>query len=103
HACDVRESKKGKPYIVCDPCGVQLFIRGQAGIERFVGLVKKADAKGVFERVAEMERRYMRQCLECEQWFWISHDLLKTSWVDGEPEGYKCPRKGCGGFVKEGK
>ena len=29
-----RTSKKnGKPYFVCDPCGIQLFIRKQQGIE----------------------------------------------------------------------
>jgi hypothetical protein len=32
---DVRYSKKNKPYCVCDNCGVQLFIRGKEGIERF--------------------------------------------------------------------
>ena len=29
-----RTSKKnGKPYFVCDPCGIQLFIRRKQGIE----------------------------------------------------------------------
>jgi len=32
---EVRYSKKGKPYLVCDPCGVQIFIRGRRGIELF--------------------------------------------------------------------
>ncbi len=29
-----RRTHKGKPYYICDPCGVQLFIRTQEGIER---------------------------------------------------------------------
>ena len=29
-----RTSKNKKPYFVCDPCGVQTFIRGQSGIEK---------------------------------------------------------------------
>lgn len=29
---DFRLSKKDKPYLVCDLCGVQVFIRGKTGI-----------------------------------------------------------------------
>lgn len=29
-----RTDKNHKPYFVCDPCGIQLFIRRKAGIER---------------------------------------------------------------------
>jgi len=28
-------SKKGKPYCTCNLCGIQLFVRGKAGIARF--------------------------------------------------------------------
>jgi hypothetical protein len=28
-----RNSKTGKPYFVCDPCGIQSFVRGKKGIE----------------------------------------------------------------------
>jgi len=31
---DVRLSKKGRPYLVCDNCGVQVFVRGRKEIER---------------------------------------------------------------------
>lgn len=34
-ARDVRTTKNGKPYIVCQSCGVQLFVRYAAGIARF--------------------------------------------------------------------
>ena len=30
----IRISKTGKPYIVCDDCGIQMFIRYPKGIER---------------------------------------------------------------------
>lgn len=31
---EVKNSKKGKPYFICDPCGLQAFIRREKGIER---------------------------------------------------------------------
>src|ERR1700722_2726213 len=37
-----RTSKNGKPYFVCDSCGVQCFVRRQDGIERLVGLMHAA-------------------------------------------------------------
>ena len=30
----IRASKRGKPYCVCNVCGVQLFVRGKTGIRR---------------------------------------------------------------------
>ena len=36
---EVRKSKREKPYIVCDPCGVQIFIRRETGIELLNGLI----------------------------------------------------------------
>jgi hypothetical protein len=40
----VKISIKSKPYFICDPCGVQAFIRKDAGIERLqtVGAVMQA-------------------------------------------------------------
>ena len=32
---EVKTSKKNKPYLVCNDCGMQLFIRGEKGIKRF--------------------------------------------------------------------
>jgi len=34
-----REDKNRKPYFVCDPCGVQIFVRGRHGIENLAQLV----------------------------------------------------------------
>ncbi len=31
---DIRTSKKGKPYLVCDDCGIQIFFRLPKGIRR---------------------------------------------------------------------
>jgi DNA-directed RNA polymerase subunit RPC12/RpoP len=31
---DKRIDKNGKPYFVCDHCGIQVFIRGKRGIKR---------------------------------------------------------------------
>jgi transcription elongation factor Elf1 len=37
---DVRLADKGgKPYIICDPCGVQLFVRKSEGINRMIEYV----------------------------------------------------------------
>ncbi|HVZ60188.1 MAG TPA: hypothetical protein VG892_05330 [Terriglobales bacterium] len=39
-----RTDKNEKPYFVCDPCGIQMFVRRQAGIERleqFIEVVKQ--------------------------------------------------------------
>ena len=35
--------KNGKPYFVCDPCGIQLFIRRQQGIEKLEQLFKNIE------------------------------------------------------------
>lgn len=37
-----RTSKTGKPYFVCDPCGIQLFVRRKDGIERLAALMRAA-------------------------------------------------------------
>ena len=97
---DVRTSKKRKPYVVCDPCGVQMFVRSRSGMERFAALVDRGEAGNALDRLAEMERRYRRKCPRCGRAFWITPESLETSWFDGEPTGFKCPEKGCSGVVK---
>jgi hypothetical protein len=37
---EVRLSRKDKPYIVCDSCGIQLFFRGKTGINRLRELLE---------------------------------------------------------------
>ena len=35
-----RKDKNHKPYFICDPCGVQIFVRGRRGIENLADLMK---------------------------------------------------------------
>lgn len=98
-ALDIRASKKDKPYVVCDPCGVQMFVRGNSGIAKLKHLVTRAEAGNVFDRLGEMERRYKKACPKCGKTFWVTPELMKTSWFDGELTGYKCPARGCVGVI----
>lgn len=93
--CEVRITKKKKPYITCDPCGIQLFIRGPAGIGAFNRLIERADREGLWDRLREMDRRYFLKCPECGCRFWIEPDLVKTSLFDGTLQGFRCPDKNC--------
>src|SRR3954463_10407074 len=36
----LRRDKNKKPYFVCDPCGVQIFVRGRQGIENLDQLIE---------------------------------------------------------------
>ena len=94
---DVRQSKKGKPYVVCDYCGIQMFVRNTAGIRAFDKQVENADRKGVWETLTEMERRYRKRCPECRRKFWIQPSQIETSWFDGKFVGFRCPEEGCEG------
>jgi predicted RNA-binding Zn-ribbon protein involved in translation (DUF1610 family) len=93
----IRISKKNKPYVVCDPCGLQLFVRGPAGIAELDRLVERKTWKGLMERLEEMERRYWLRCPDCGDDFWIEPNLIKTSSFDGRLKGFRCPN--CGVIV----
>src|SRR5712692_8201631 len=88
----VRLTKKNKPYVICDPCGVQLFIRGPAGIGEFERLIERGNRDGLLERMEEMERRYRLRCPECSAKFWAEAGLIKTSAFDGSLKGFRCPK-----------
>jgi len=96
----VRITKKKKPYITCDPCGIQLFVRGPAGVAAFDRLVERGNSEGLWTRIAEMERRFHPKCPKCGAQFWIEPELVKTSSWDGSLTGFKCPRKDCGGIAQ---
>src|SRR5690348_3475469 len=96
---DVRGSKKGKPYITCDTCGVQLFVRGKSGIAAFERLLDRARLEGTFDRVKEMVRRYHVRCAECRTELWIEPRLIVTSWFDGDLKGVRCPNAKCEAVV----
>ena len=99
---DVRESKKSKPYVVCDYCGIQMFVRNPAGIRAFNQQVDSANTKDVWETMAKMERRYRKRCPECRRNFWIQPSQIETSWFDGKFIGFRCPEEGCEGVVEAG-
>ena len=98
-AREVRITKKNKPYITCDPCGVQLFVRGPGGIDAFNRLADDPGALGLWARLKEMEQRYYLQCPKCGSRFWIEPILVKTSMFDGSLQGFRCPQKNCGAIV----
>ena len=102
-AREVGTTKKNKPYLICDPCGVQLFVRGKTGIRRFDALVADADRNNVWKRLAELQQRYRFECPKCGKRFWLTAELIKTSWASGKLEGYRCPDPGCGGIAKPEK
>ncbi len=97
---EVRMTKKAKPCLTCDPCGIQLFIRGPAGIEEFHRLLEGSMRQDVLSRLKEMEQRYRLNCPECGSQFWIEPKLVKTSVFDGSLQRFRCPQKNCRGIVK---
>jgi chaperonin cofactor prefoldin len=40
-----RIDKNRKPYFVCDPCGIQLFIRRKQGIEKLEQLIRSLNGR----------------------------------------------------------
>ena len=97
---EVRESKKGKPYVVCNTCGVQMFVRTEDGIRRFKKLIAEAAAKNLWEQIEEMKQRYVKQCPKCGRSFWVKRKLIKTSDLDGSFRGFRCPENDCRAIVK---
>jgi len=96
---EVRITKKNKPCVTCNPCGIQLFIRGPAGIAAFDRLIDHANGEHLWARLEEMERRYHPKCPKCGNRFWIEQSLIRTSIFDGSLEGFRCPQKNCGAIV----
>ena len=90
--CEVRQTKKDKPYITCDPCGVQMFVRGPAGIAEFERLIEQGNSAGLWDRLEQMERHYRLSCPDCGCRFWIERKLVKTSAFDGSLKGFRCPK-----------
>jgi len=93
---EVRSSKKDKPYITCNSCGVQVFVRGREGVQEFKRLLEKAVREGTFERMKETIRRYRLGCNICGTQFWIEPKLVETSFFDGRLRGVRCPKVECG-------
>jgi transcription elongation factor Elf1 len=96
---EVRLTKKKKPYITCDPCGIQLFIRGPAGIAAFDRLVDGASGEDLWTRLKNLRQRYYLRCPECGHHFWIEPGLAASSAWDGSLKGFRCPGKDCDAIV----
>jgi predicted RNA-binding Zn-ribbon protein involved in translation (DUF1610 family) len=96
---EVRLTKKKKPYVTCDPCGIQVFVRGPAGISAFNRLIDRATGQDLWTKLKEMEPRYHLKCPKCGSRFWIEPALAKTSLFDGSLQGFRCPEKKCGATV----
>lgn len=59
---DIRESIKNKPYVVCDPCGMQMFIRKDQGISALKDIVTSGSmpnpaAEKLQERIQSLEEQ----------------------------------------------
>lgn len=46
-ALKVKYTKKNKPYVVCDPCGDQMFVRREEGIQRFDNICESYEKSGI--------------------------------------------------------
>jgi DNA-directed RNA polymerase subunit RPC12/RpoP len=73
---EVRATKKGKPYLHCNPCGLQVFVRVEDGIHRFEALIAKAEANDIWKRLSELQHRYEFKCPKCGKEFWLTEDLI---------------------------
>jgi predicted RNA-binding Zn-ribbon protein involved in translation (DUF1610 family) len=93
---EVKLTKKNKPYITCDPCGIQLFVRGPAGISSFQRMVDSGKNQGLWATLKSLEPLYYLKCPQCGCRFWIKPNLVKTSMFDGSLQGFRCPEKKCG-------
>ena len=96
---EVLMTKKDKPYLTCDPCGVQVFVRGPGGISEFNRLLQNSSQEAVLTKLTHMERQYRLTCPDCGRKFWISPNLIKTSVFDGSVKGFRCPERGCDGVA----
>ena len=96
---EVRLTKKGKPYLTCEPCGVQVFIRGPGGIKEFSRLLQSTSEEPLLARLTRMEQGYRLTCPACGDKFWITPRLIKTSMFDGSLKGFRCPARDCEGVA----
>lgn len=96
---EVKLTKKNKPYITCDPCGIQVFVRGPAGIVEFKRLIERGEREGLSTRIQEMQRRYRLTCPKCGNKFWVERKLVRTSGFDGSFKGFRCPQESCDAIV----
>jgi hypothetical protein len=100
---DVRMTKRKKPYVICSPCGVQMFVRERAGIEAFGKLVEQGLKADVLTRIDQLEQRYKLTCPDCAKPFWANAEWADTNLLSGKVTGYRCPENHCRGVVPIGE
>jgi DNA-directed RNA polymerase subunit RPC12/RpoP len=100
---DVRQSIRKKPYVICSPCGVQMFVRERAGIEAFKNLVEQGLKTDVLARIGKLEQRYKLKCPDCSKEFWADPALQERNLLTGNVSGYRCPDKNCKGVAPIGE
>jgi DNA repair exonuclease SbcCD ATPase subunit len=82
---DIRKSVKGKPYTVCDHCGMQMFIRKEAGISALKNLIANGeanvglDAKRLKEKISSLERELGQKAADLESADQAQKQLSKIS------------------------
>ena len=47
-------TKKGKPYLTCNDCGVQVFFRGRDGIRRLQGMLGQVELSGDVREISTL-------------------------------------------------
>ena len=57
---EVRYSKRSKPYLTCNDCGVQLFVRGKEGIKKFKNLISDYNYKVKSQKLIQLIDYYNR-------------------------------------------
>ena len=69
-----REDKNGKPYFVCDECGIQLFVRGASGIQRLARLLSRSRAAP--SKVSAKDLEAELDCLQAHIEEYCADELL---------------------------
>ena len=85
----LRRSRTEKPYCVCNSCGLQIFVRGQAGIARLREITDKQGAVTgapvatasiamlAFRRIEHLRKQKLE--LERQRRFFVSDDDLENA------------------------
>jgi len=57
---ELKQTKRHKPYFICEPCGVQAFIRGMKGIARLKELVRTGAFSGMADKATALINQMIR-------------------------------------------
>ena len=73
---EIRTSKKEKPYLVCDDCGIQVFFRLPKGIRRLQQLRERAGSLADKYVLCHRCRVAVEKCVKNYQEGWSDEDGL---------------------------